>query len=81
MVLLLPRRYVVILPSSTYLGTVEHAWGLLIEDDGLPVEVGRHPQRGGHNEGRQGRQPARHGCDMSATLTDVSVSREKGGWR
>ena len=41
--------------SSSYLGTVEHVWSLLVEDDGLSVDIPGHDarddERGGQDDG------------------------------
>ncbi len=59
----------------TYLGTVEHARGLLVEDDGLPVEVGRHPRPGHHDHGHQEGQHVLKGAQMCVR----TVCEEGGG--
>ena len=61
--------------TMTYLGTVEHARGLLIEDDGLSVEVGRHPRPGHQHHGHQEGQHVQKGAQMCVP----TVCEEGGG--
>jgi hypothetical protein len=61
---ILPRMSVCLSVIMTYLGTVEHARGLLIEDDGLSVEVGRHPRPDHHGHGHQQSQHVQKGAQM-----------------
>ena len=70
-----PRMSVCLSVNITYLGTVENARGLLIEDDGLSVEVGRHPRPGHQHHGHQEGQHVQKGAQMCVP----TVCEEGGG--